>query len=106
MRYLRTDDINGAQPKNWGMGINRGKIAGNPSGDIRTYKNESHVFNHVFEAGNINSHFTKLPVTKKADNSKERVPSNSPPQSNQPSIHPYSSRSSVPEQPNYHYNSL
>jgi hypothetical protein len=62
MRYLRTDDINGAQPKNWGMGINRQSIAGNPTGDIRTYKNESHVFNHIYEAGNINSHFTKLPT--------------------------------------------
>ena len=106
MRYLRTDDINGAQPKNWGMGINRGKIAGNPSGDVRTYKNESHVFNHVYEAGNINSHFTKHPGAKRVDNSSERVPSKSPQQpNNQTTNNPYSSRSAITDQPNYHYNS-
>jgi len=34
-------------------------MAGNPTGNQRSYKNESHVFNHIYEAGNINSHFTK-----------------------------------------------
>lgn len=59
MRYLRTDDINGAQPKIWGMGINKEVFAGNPTGNQRSYKNESQVFNHIYESGNINSHFTK-----------------------------------------------
>lgn len=62
MRYLRTDDINGAQPKHWGMGVNKNVIAGNPSGAQRSYKNESHIFNHIYESANINSHFTRLPL--------------------------------------------
>jgi hypothetical protein len=73
MRYLRTDDINGAQPKNWGMGGNAYQVAGNPTGNQRSYKNESHVFNHIYEAGNINSHFTKQFVKPQANSS------NSPP---------------------------
>jgi hypothetical protein len=64
MRYLRTDDINGAQPRNWGMGGNRYQVAGNPTGNQRSYKNESHVFNHIYEAGNINSHFTNKQLIK------------------------------------------
>jgi hypothetical protein len=65
MRYLRTDDITGAQPRNWGMGIDHKAVAGNPTGNHRSYKNESQVFNHIYEAGNINSHFTKkLPIPK------------------------------------------
>ena len=62
MRYLRTDDIRGAQPKQWGMAVNKELIAGNPSGSVSTYKNQSNIFNHIYEENNVNSHFVRLPV--------------------------------------------
>ena len=71
MRYLRTDDITGAQPKHWGMQVNKSTIAGNPSGDIRSYKNESHIFNHIYES--VNSHFAPKNLPLKND-SNERKP--------------------------------
>ena len=62
MRYLRTDDISGAQPKQRGFATNKSMIAGNPSGNKSSYKNDSQIFDHVYEQANINSHFSKLPL--------------------------------------------
>eukprot|EP00347_Sterkiella_histriomuscorum_P009885 403339501 len=40
-RLLRTDDITGARPKHYGINIPQGTFAGNTSGNLKTYKNES-----------------------------------------------------------------
>lgn len=44
-RQLRTDDIQGAQPKKWGNAVPLKKYAGVQSGLVSTYKNESNIFN-------------------------------------------------------------